>query len=60
MEIQTEYKEGWTTIKEFNNWNDVIKAGWVFMGLDNNKNVIMVRSGYINLFRQLNYNKEVV
>ena len=60
MEIQTEYKEGWTTIKEFKTWDDVIKAGWVFVGLDSQNNVIMTRNGYINLFRQMVYNKNVV
>ena len=60
MEIQTEQQEGWVTIKQFNCWEDVIKAGWKFKGLDNNNNVVMVRNGYINLFRQLTHNKAVV
>lgn len=53
MEIQTNSVDGWVTVEEFTDWTKVIKAGWKFVGLDSQKNVIMVRNGYINSFKQV-------
>ena len=50
IKIQIRYKEGWSTC-EHNTWSDVIKAGWVFIELNDHNNVVMTTKGYINEFR---------
>ena len=56
MKIQTETRDGWQDCwdeRPCTGWQDVIDAGWKFLGLDKEGNVIMTRGGYINSFRQV-------
>ena len=52
MKIQTldEIKQEWIDC-EHKDWTELIDNGWVFRGLDGENNAIMMRKGYVNLFR---------
>ena len=43
-------KEGWQDV-EYGSWDEIIKEGWKFLGMERTGTVVMVRQGYINEFR---------
>ena len=56
MRIETDIGKGrlsdWVKC-DHDDWTEIIEDGWEFTGLDKNGNVIMIRRGYMNCFRQV-------
>ena len=50
MTVEVELKKGWT-LYEGESWENLIKDGWVFLCLDEERCAVMTRNGYINRFR---------
>lgn len=50
MTIFTILRGSGVVATEHNSWTEVIKDGWIFIGMNKQQHVLMTRYGYINEF----------